>query len=95
MQNFRVFWPNTSRLFSALAFLRRARDRQSPAHLRLSSLPALSAEKRRLTLADKMTRRSKRKESEPGANGAAANDATAPAPKKAKEKEKASTIELY
>ena len=35
-----------------------------------------------------MTRRSKRKESEPGADGAAAADAAAPAPKKAKAKEK-------
>ena len=35
-----------------------------------------------------MTRRSKRKESEPGANGAAAADAAAPAPKKAKAKAK-------
>ena len=36
----------------------------------------------------KMTRRSKRKESEPGANGAAAADAAVPAPKKAKAKAK-------
>ena len=35
-----------------------------------------------------MTRRSKRKESEPGADGAAAADAAAPAPKKAKAKAK-------
>ena len=41
-----------------------------------------------------MTRRSKRKESEPGANGAAANDATAPAPKKAKAKDKSAAVDL-
>ena len=39
-----------------------------------------------------MTRRSKRKESEPGADGGAAADAAVPAPKKAKEKEKAKLV---